>query len=133
MEECMLQTLNIYIAENTGAVLAILLAITVFLAILLLAYWFYHRKFYRNLKHQIPATVVQNYLDSIISNSQSLKSSLLLEDEPIPSVVPVEKLKSSDLSNDILGEQVSLKTLEIERLTEEVTMLQNELLAKNNE
>ena len=70
------------------------------LAIFLYVY-FYNRRKYHNLKHQIPASVVKNYLDSIIQNSTALKSSLFrgggLDVDPssIPSVMPLEQLSSS--------------------------------------
>lgn len=38
--------------------------------------WQYNRRKFQQLKHQLPANVVQGYLDSIIQNSHSLKSSL---------------------------------------------------------
>lgn len=38
--------------------------------------WVYNRKKFHALKHQIPAGVVKEYLDTIIQNSNALKSSL---------------------------------------------------------
>lgn len=69
---------------------------------ILVAYWMYNRRKYRELTHQIPATVVKSYLDSIIQNSTALKSSLfrgggLEVGDGIPSVVPVRDFPSSNV------------------------------------
>ena len=60
--------------------------------------WYVNRKKYHFLKHQIPATVVKDYLDSIIQNSTALKSSLFrgggLDVDPnsVPAVRPAADL-----------------------------------------
>lgn len=69
---------------------------------ILVAYWLYNRRKYRELTHQIPASVVKNYLDSIIQNSTALKSSLfrgggLDVGDGIPSVVPVRDFPSMNV------------------------------------
>ncbi len=67
--------------------------------------WYYNRKKYNHLKHQIPASVVKSYLDSIIQNSTALKSSLFrgggLDVDPssVPSVMPLEDLPGSTAVN----------------------------------
>ncbi len=89
----------------------------------IIAYWFYNRKKFHQLTHEIPASVVKNYLDSIIQNSTALKSSLfrgggLDMGNGIPSVVPVGALPSS--SNIGVGngsEEVNQKNAEISSLT----------------
>lgn len=63
----------------------------------LVAYWYYNRKKFQKLRHQIPASVVKNYLDSIITNSNALKSSLFRGGgielgEGVPSVMNVAGL-----------------------------------------
>lgn len=62
--------------------------------------WFSNRRKYHNLKHAIPANVVKGYLDSIIQNSTSLKSSLFrgggAEVNGIPSVMPLQNLVGGD-------------------------------------
>ena len=67
---------------------------------LLVWLWFYNRRKYHNLKHAIPANVVKNYLDSIIQNSNALKSSLFrgggMNQEGIPSVMPLSQLGGGD-------------------------------------
>lgn len=63
--------------------------------------WYYNRKKYQHLKHQIPASVVKSYLDSIIQNSTALKSSLFrgggvdIDPNNIPSVMPLTDLPGS--------------------------------------
>lgn len=61
--------------------------------------WVYNKRKFNKLAHQIPASVVKNYLDSIIQNSNSLKSSLFRGElgmgDGVPSVMPVEGLSSS--------------------------------------
>ncbi len=74
------------------AILMILLTILVFI-------WLYNKKRYNALKHQIPAGVVKNYLDSIIQNSSSLKSSLFrdgVDVNGLPSVMPISNLPGGD-------------------------------------
>ncbi len=74
------------------AVLMILLTTLVFI-------WLYNKKRYNALKHQIPAGVVKNYLDSIIQNSSALKSSLFrdnLDASGLPSVMPISNLPGGD-------------------------------------
>lgn len=89
----------------------------------LIAYWFYNRKKFRQLTHEIPASVVKNYLDSIIQNSTSLKSSLfrgggLEMGNGIPSVVPVGDLPSSmSIGVGSASEEVNQKNAEIASLT----------------
>lgn len=67
---------------------------------LLIWLWFYNRRKYHNLKHAIPANVVKNYLDSIIQNSNALKSSLFrgggMNLEGVPSVMPLSQLGGGD-------------------------------------
>jgi hypothetical protein len=67
--------------------------------------WYYNRKKYNHLKHQIPASVVKSYLDSIIQNSTALKSSLFrgggLDVDPssVPSVMPLQDLPGTTAIN----------------------------------
>lgn len=103
--------------------------ITVFSMLLLLTmagiivYWFYNRKKFHQLTHEIPASVVKNYLDSIIQNSNSLKSSLfrgggLDIGNGIPSVVAVGDLPSSmNIGVGSGSEEVNQKNAEIASLT----------------
>lgn len=90
--------------------------IQIWLLIIILAtlawVWFYNRRKYNHLKHQIPASVVKSYLDSIIQNSTALKSSLFrgggLDVDPssVPSVMPLTDLPGGTSVNldDIDGD-----------------------------
>jgi DNA repair exonuclease SbcCD ATPase subunit len=103
--------------------------ITVFSMLLLvtmagiIAYWFYNRKKFHQLTHEIPASVVKNYLDSIIQNSTALKSSLfrgggLDMGNGIPSVVAVGDLPPSmNIGVGSASEEVNQKNAEIASLT----------------
>lgn len=89
----------------------------------IIVYWFYNRKKFHQLTHEIPASVVKNYLDSIIQNSTALKSSLfrgggLDMGNGIPSVVPVGDLPSSmSIGVGSGSEEVNQKNAEIASLT----------------
>ena len=74
-----METLRVILTHFSEEILGILLALLVALLTLLMAFWVYHRRRSQKLTHQIPASVVKNYLDSIITNSKALKSSLFLE------------------------------------------------------
>lgn len=103
----------------------ILILFSVFLWI-----WLYNKRRYNHLKHQIPANVVKNYLDSIIQNSHSLKSSLFrgggldVDENGVPSVLSFKDIAngSSQVSyapqNE--SEELNAKNAEIMRLQGEV-------------
>jgi chromosome segregation ATPase len=89
---------------------------------IIVAYWFYNRKKFHQLSHEIPASVVKNYLDSIIQNSTALKSSLfrgggLDIGNGIPSVVPIHDLPTGNVSVGASSEEVTQKNAEIQSLT----------------
>ena len=96
--------------------------------------WFYNRKRYNMLKHQIPATVVKNYLDSIIQNSTSLKSSLFrgggLDVDPssIPSVMPLQELAGG--TN--VGMDAGAGSADEAALKAQIAALQAQLAEKQN-
>ncbi len=99
--------------------LSILLLILSFIII----YWFYTRKKMQELKHQIPATVLKNYLDSVIQNSNALKSSLfrgggLEAGEGIPSVVPAGSLPAGNVG--VSSEELAQKNAEIASLNGQI-------------
>lgn len=91
--------------------------------------WFYNRKKYNHLKHQIPASVVKSYLDSIIQNSTALKSSLFrgggidVDPSNIPSVMPLGDLPG--------GTSISLDGDGDAALKAQVAQLQAQLAQKN--
>lgn len=101
--------------------------------------WYYNRKKYQHLKHQIPASVVKNYLDSIIQNSTALKSSLFrgggLDIDPsnIPSVMPLSDLPGNTQVGVDAGGDAALKAQIAQlqaQLAEKINQA-NELEAKN--
>ena len=88
------ETVRLILTKFTDETITIFGVMLLLTLISIIAYWFYNRKKFRELSHEIPASVVKNYLDSIIQNSNSLKSSLfrgggLDMGTGIPSVVPV--------------------------------------------
>ena len=96
----MKETLNLILTKFTDETLTISIGMMGLLFVILAAYWWHYRRKFNELKHQIPAQVVKNYLDSIIQNSSALKSSLfrgggLDVEDGIPSVVPTASLRST--------------------------------------
>lgn len=107
------ETFKLFLTQFTDETIAISALSMLLVFSMLVAYWIYNRRKFQQLAHQIPATVVKNYLDSIIQNSTALKSSLFrgggLEDG-IPSVVPVTQLPmgkvgESGISSDVLNQK----------------------------
>jgi hypothetical protein len=80
MEGLVQNALLNYLDQFTVEVLVILIGLLFITSTLFLWLWFANRKKYQNLKHQIPANVVNNYIDSIIQNSSALKSGLFRGD-----------------------------------------------------
>ena len=120
-----------YLDKYSSQIFVLQMGLLVILSAIILWVYFYNRKKYHNLKHQIPASVVKNYLDSIIQNSNALKSSLFrgggLDVDPssIPSVMPVGDLPSSSpVSVSIEGGDEALKA--------EIARLQSQLAVKDN-
>ena len=116
--------------DETITVFSLLLLVTM---VGIIIYWFYNRKKFHQLSHEIPASVVKNYLDSIIQNSNSLKSSLfrgggLDMGNGIPSVVPVGDLPSSmNIGVGSGSEEVSQKNAEIAALHQKLNDRQRQL------
>lgn len=122
-----------YLDKYSAQIFVLQIGMLFILAGIILWVYFYNRKKYHNLKHQIPASVVKNYLDSIIQNSNALKSSLFrgggLDVDPssIPSVLPLDQM----LAGGQVG--VSLDGLEgDEALKAEIAKLQAQLSEKNS-
>lgn len=120
----MTETLKLIVTKFTDEAITITSLVLLFVLAVLVVYWLYNRRKFRQLTHQIPASVVKNYLDSIIQNSSSLKSSLfrgggLEMGEGIPSVMPLKDLPASGVGlasgdsealNQKVAEVNSLKT-----------------------
>jgi len=116
--------------DETITVFSLLLLVTM---VGIIIYWFYNRKKFHQLSHEIPASVVKNYLDSIIQNSNSLKSSLfrgggLDIGNGVPSVVPVGDLPSSSSIHMGLGsEEISQKNAEVAALHQKLSDRQRQI------
>lgn len=118
----MKETINLILTKFTDETLTISIGLMGLLFVILAAYWVYYRRKFNELKHQIPAQVVKNYLDSIIQNSSALKSSLfrgggLDVEDGIPSVVPAADLGSTPVQvSSASGEELNQKNAEIASL-----------------
>jgi myosin heavy subunit len=116
------ETLRLILTKFTDETITIFGMLLLLTTLLIVIYWLYNRKKFRELTHEIPASVVKNYLDSIIQNSNALKSSLfrgggLDIGTGIPSVVPVGDLPSSSSIGVGSGlEEVNQKNAEIAML-----------------
>jgi hypothetical protein len=126
------QILN-YLDKFTPEILLIQVGFLLIVISVFTFFWIQNKRKFNHLKHQIPANVVKNYLDSIIQNSSSLKSSLFrgggLDIDPngIPSVFPVGSLDGKDQA-DVMGtnsEELRLKIAEL-------AQLKAQLAEKNN-
>jgi len=100
------------------------------LLVVIIAYWFYNRRKFHSLRHQIPASVVKNYLDSIIQNSTALKSSLfrgggLDVGGGVPSVVPLSDLP---MGHSVSGSGISQE--ELNQKNAQISMLNGQLAEK---
>ena len=118
-----MESLRLVLNQFTDETISISIAVLLVVFSILVAYWFYNRKKFRQLTHQIPASVVKNYLDTIITNSTALKSSLFrgggLElGEGIPSVIPTSSLPSGGVAVDtgVSSEELAQKNAEIAQL-----------------
>jgi regulator of replication initiation timing len=96
-----------YLDKYSAQIFVLQIGLLFILTAIILYVYFYNRKKYHNLKHQIPASVVKNYLDSIIQNSTALKSSLFrgggLDVDPssIPSVLPLDQMAGGQVGVDL--------------------------------
>ena len=98
-----MESIRLILTQFTDETMSIVIAILVLVFSVLVAYWYYNRRKFHQLSHQIPASVVKNYLDSIIANSNALKSSLfrgggLDVEEGIPAILPTSELPTGGVS-----------------------------------
>lgn len=116
------ETLKQILTHSTDATITITSMILVIVTVLFILYWLYNRRRFHQLSHQIPASVVKNYLDSIIQNSTALKSSLfrgggLEVSGGVPSVFPTSDLVGGNISlGGASSEELSQKIAEIASL-----------------
>lgn len=118
----MSETVKLVLTQFTDETIMIFSLLLIFNLVGITIYWFYNRRKFQELTHEIPAVIVKNYLDSIIQNSNSLKSSLfrgggLDVGQGIPSVVPINELPQSRIHSINETEEVSQKNAEIAALT----------------
>lgn len=126
--------------ENFLVVGVSLLSLT-FISLLFL--WNYNRKKFRALKHQLPASIMHSYLDSVIQNSQALKSSLFRGETfdsagfstmPIGSLVPPAAglQPAAFLNPSIAGTSNSLSPDELMQKNAEINNLKSQLAEKQS-
>lgn len=129
----MTETIRLILTKFTDETITVFSLLLLMTMVFIVIYWFYNRKKFHQLSHEIPASVVKNYLDSIIQNSNSLKSSLfrgggLDIGNGIPSVVPASDLPSSSSIGVGAGaEEVSQKNAEIAALTQKLSDRQRQI------
>lgn len=117
-----MESIRLVLTQFTDETISISLAVLVVVFAALVAYWFYNRRKFHQLSHQIPASVVKNYLDSIIANSTALKSSLfrgggLEMGEGIPSIIPTSDLPTGGVAvGSDHSEELASKNAEISNL-----------------
>jgi hypothetical protein len=118
-----LDTVINYLDKFGPEILVIQFGLLVILSTLFLWLWFSNRRKYHNLKHAIPANVVKSYLDSIIQNSTSLKSSLFrgggTDINGVPSVMPLSHL----VGGDSLGLSGAPSTALMEEINQKKAMI----------
>lgn len=126
-----------YLDKYSPQILVLQVGILVIILSVFIWVWFYNRRKYHHLKHQIPASVVKSYLDSIIQNSTALKSSLFrgggLDVDPnsIPSVMPLTELAggaSVGISSGPDGAELNALKAQISQLKMQLSEKQNTIL-----
>lgn len=121
-----MEALRLFLTQFTDETITITVLVLVFFCAILIGYWIYNRRKFQELSHQIPATVVKNYLDTIIQNSTALKSSLFrgggLEiGEGVPSVVAVRDMPQGNVSvSSVSSEEINQKNAEIALLKKKI-------------
>ncbi len=125
-----------YMDKFGPELLVIQFGFLVILSTLFLWLWFSNRRKYHNLKHAIPANIVKSYLDSIIQNSTSLKSSLFrgggLEVGGVPSVLPLADLMSGGESLGLSGAPSTAMLEEVNQKKALIASLESQLLSSQN-
>lgn len=131
MEGLVLESFINYLDKFGSELLLIQFGLLVILSTMFLWLWFLNRRKYHSLKHSIPANIVKNYLDSIIENSNALKSSLFRGggfDTSVPSVIPLAQL----MGGESLGLSGAPSTALLEELNQKkalIASLESQLIA----
>lgn len=136
----MLESLITTLDKFTPEILVILSGLLVITTTLFLWLWFANRRTYNLLKHQLPASVVKTYLDSVIQNSNSLKSALFrghdgdVSFSSMPSSMPLvgggESLAIASSGNSS-GQEAALRE-QLQQKLAELAALQSQLAAANS-
>lgn len=129
----MLESVMTTLDKFTPEILVILTGLLVITTTLFLWLWFANRRTYNLLKHQLPASVVKSYLDSVIQNSNSLKSALFrgnsAELGTLPTITPVlgggDNLLASGAGDAALREQLQQKLAELAAMQAQLAAAQN--------
>jgi hypothetical protein len=96
--------LSTVVTESTGELTILFLILLFFVIIVLMGFYVYNRTQKLNrLDRQIPASLVQSHLNSIIKNSNELKESLFIEDK---------KSTKPDNKDDVLALKEELREKE---------------------
>ncbi|MBT3982974.1 MAG: hypothetical protein HOE90_16565 [Bacteriovoracaceae bacterium] len=123
------ETFKLWVTKFDDVTLVVTMSFLFIVTVSFVVYWIYNKKKYHQLGHQIPASVVKNYLDSIIQNSTSLKSSLFrgggldVDGAGIPSVLPLSGLGGDQVSAGGGGnpEELAQKNAQINQLNAQLT------------
>jgi hypothetical protein len=128
-----MEEISHYLDNYSLQILYILLSFLVLFLVTWIGIWIYNKRKFQSLSHQIPAGVVKNYLDTIIQNSNSLKSSLFRGggldsldpiNMPTPSVVSTETIHAAPQEIEIAtgdsGELLNQKNAEIAALRQQL-------------
>jgi|GEM_PF-3529001 len=86
------------ITESTGDVIIYFSLVLLFVLIILIFYYAYNRKKYYEISHQVPARLVREHLNTIIKNSNALKSSLFNEKD-LADIADLEEVRAAPAGN----------------------------------
>ena len=115
----MIADIIVILDQFSQEILMILIGLLFITSVIFMWLWFINRRTYHNLKHHIPASVVKSYLDSIIQNSVTLKSSLFRGGGAEIDAQALGQLSSPQVSSggdSALRDQLNQKMIEISRL-----------------
>jgi hypothetical protein len=118
----LLETIKLVLTHFNNEVLLILTSIFAFNLGLFFIVWFANKKKFHQYGHQIPSSVVNNYLETLIQNSAALRSSLLRGAENLkPFVVSPGGEGRSGSDGGASLEELEAKIAEISQLKGKVT------------
>ena len=74
-----METIKLFLTKFTDETITISSMSLLFVTCVLIIYWIYNRKKFHKLTHQIPASVVKNYLDSTLVELEMMARKPLIE------------------------------------------------------